>query len=155
MIEVVAADDPRAPAIAGRPLPEVDNVSAAFWAGVVAGKLLIQRCPQCSFAQFYPRALCTTCGGTPDWEEASGRGRVHTFTIIRQNWAEPFKGELPYIVAIIEIHEGPRMMSNITHCDIKSVDVGMDVVAYGVRVDDAIALLFWRPASSGTSLPAL
>ena len=56
-----------------------------FFESAARGELLFQRCPACGHAQFYPRALCTACGGDPAWATASGRGVVHTFTIVRQN----------------------------------------------------------------------
>jgi uncharacterized OB-fold protein len=96
-----------------KPLPAPDGVSAPFWKAAAEGRLLIQRCPACGHRQFYPRALCTACGADPEWMEASGRGTVHTFTIVRQHGQRGFKEELPYVVAIIELEEGPRMMGNV------------------------------------------
>ena len=77
--------------------------------------------------------MCTACGGDPEWEEASGRGTVYTFTVIRQHGAKPFRDELPYVVAMIKLEEGPMMMGNITGCAVDDVTVGMPVRAYVVR----------------------
>ena len=96
--------------------------------------------------QFYPRALCTVCGADPEWERASGRGTVHTFTVIRQNYAKPFRDELPYVVAMIELAEGPMMMSNVTDCAADDVHVGMPVEAHFVTADEGIGVPFFRPA---------
>jgi uncharacterized protein len=90
--------------------------------------------------------VCASCGETPEWEEASGDGVVHTFTIVRQNGAKPFNAELPYVVAMIELPEGPRMMGNVTGCDPEAVTVGMAVRAYAVKVEDGVAVPFWEPA---------
>ena len=79
-----------------RPLPRPDNVTAPYWEAAARRELLIQRCPACGHRQFYPRALCTVCAADPEWERASGQGTVHTFTVIRQNYAKPFRDELPY-----------------------------------------------------------
>lgn len=128
-----------------RPIPRKDNVSAAFWEACAAGRLLIQECPACGHRQFYPRMLCRSCGGTPDWLEASGRGTVHTFTVIRQNHARPFRDMLPYVVAMVELEEGPLMMGNVTDCDVESVHIGMPVEAYMVEVEEGLAVPFWRP----------
>jgi uncharacterized OB-fold protein len=136
--------------IAGRPLPEADNVSAPFWAGAAEGKVLYQECPKCGNRQFYPRAMCTACAATPEWREASGRGTVHTYTVIRQNWANPFKDELPYVVAMVELDEGVKMMSNITDCEIDDVHIGMAVQAYTEKVEDGLGIVFWRKAEAET-----
>jgi hypothetical protein len=133
------------PVVEGRPLPRPDNVSAHYWKSVLDGKLLVQRCPGCGHAQFYPRALCTACGADPEWLETSGTGRVYTFTVIRQNGLKPFVADVPYVVAIIELPEGVKMMGNVTDCDPETVRIGMDVRWYPVAVNDEIGLPFWRP----------
>ena len=129
-----------------RPLPAPDGVSAPYWEAASRGELLIQRCPACGHRQFYPRALCTVCGTDPEWESASGRGVVHTFTVIRQNYARPFSDELPYVVAIVELDEGVRMMSNITDCAVDDVHVGMPVEVHFVEAAEGVGVPFFRPA---------
>ena len=146
-MNVIDLDDPDAAHAAGRPLPEPDNTSAPFWAGAARGELLIQRCTACGHAQFYPRPLCIECAGETEWEQASGEGTVHTFTVIRKNLAPPFDGLGAYVVAMIELPEGPRMMSNVTHVDPSEVRVGMPVSCYAVKLDDEMGLPFWRPAN--------
>ena len=135
------------PEMRGRPLPQADNVSAPFWAAAADGKVLIQECPKCGHRQFYPRAMCTACAATTEWREASGKGTVHTFTVIRQNWANPFRDELPYVVAMIELDEGVKMMTNLTDCDVDDVHIGMAVEAYAEKVEDGLGVLFWRPST--------
>lgn len=135
------------PTVEGRPMPRPDNVSAHFWKSVAGGKLLVQKCPHCEHAQFYPRALCTACGADPEWLEAAGTGKVHTFTVIRQNGMKPFVADVPYVVAIIELPEGVKMMGNVTDCAPETVRVGMDVSWYPVTVNDEIGLPFWRPVN--------
>jgi uncharacterized protein len=90
-----------------------------------------------------------SCGSKPEWEEVSGRGTVHTFTIIRQNYARPFRDELPYVVAIIELAEGPRMMGNVTGVAADDVYVGMEVTAYIIEAEEGIGVPMWRPARAG------
>ncbi len=152
MIEVLDPSSPDAPPIDGRPLPAGDHVSSHYWAAAARGEILYQECPECGHRQFYPRACCTACGADTDWKQACGRGTVYTFTVIRQNWAEPFSAILPYVVAMVELEEGPRMMTNLTHCDPETVRADMPVEAYVVKVEDDLGLPFWRPvgAASGT-----
>jgi hypothetical protein len=129
-----------------RPLPEPDAVTRPFWEAAAQGRLLYQRCSACGHRQFYPRAICTACGATPEWAESSGQGTVHTFTVVRQYGAPPFSNELPYVVAMIELEEGVRMMGQVTGCPVDEVRVGMPVQAYAVRADEAIGVVFWRKA---------
>jgi uncharacterized OB-fold protein len=135
------------PPTEGRPLPAPDHLSAEYWRSAADGKVLYQECPACGHRQFYPRVVCTKCGATPEWRTASGKGTVHTFTVIRQNYAAPFREQLPYVVAMVELDEGPRMMTNLTGCEPDDVRVGMPVEAYTVPVDEEIGLPFWRPAA--------
>ena len=130
-----------------RPIPYPDNASREYWAAAAEGRLLYQECPKCGNRQLYPRVACTKCGATPEWRDASGRGTVHTFTVIRQNWAAPFKELMPYVVAMVELDEGPRMMTNLTDCTPDDVSIGMPVEAYVVKVEDGLGLPFWRPLS--------
>jgi uncharacterized protein len=130
-----------------RPLPAKDAVSAPYWEACARGELLIQHCPSCGNRQFYPRAVCTACGGDPEWETTSGRGTVHTFTIIRQNYAKPFRELLPYVVAMIELDEGPMMMGNVTGIDAEDVRIGMPVEVYMVEAEEGLGVPFWRPAT--------
>jgi uncharacterized OB-fold protein len=73
---------------------------------------------------------------------------VHTFTIVRQNGEVPFKDQLPYVVAMIELDEGVRMMGNVTGCPVESVRIGMPVEAYAVECGDGMAVPFWRPVAA-------
>lgn len=117
-----------------------------FFEAAARGELLYQQCPACGHRQFHPRLLCTACGGDVAWATASGRGAVHTFTIVRQNGMPPFKEQLPYAVAMIDLAEGVRMMGNVTGCAADDVRIGMAVEAYAVDCGDGMAVPFWRPA---------
>ena len=131
-----------------KPLPDPDPVSAPFWAAAGEGRLLYQQCSACGHRQFYPRAVCTACGADPEWAEASGRGVVHTYTIIRQYGVKPFSDELPYVVAIVALEEGVRMMGTVTDCEVASVHVGMPVEAYAVEAAEGVGIPFWRPRNT-------
>ncbi len=130
-----------------RPVPAKDAVSGPFWEAASRGELLIQRCPSCGRRQFYPRAVCKSCGEDPEWERVSGRGKVHTFTVIRQFHARPFVDELPYVVAMIELDEGVLMMGNVTGRPVDEVRIGMPVEVYMVEAEPGLGVPFWRPAT--------
>lgn len=121
----------------------------AFFEAAARGELLYQRCAAgCGHRQFHPRLLCTACGGDVEWATASGRGLVHTFTIVRQNGQAPFRDQLPYVVAMVDLDEGVRMMGNLTGCPVEGVRIGLPVEAYAVECGEGLAVPFWRPAAA-------
>ena len=77
------------------------------------GRLVVQRCTDCGARQLYARDRCLVCRGPVEWVEASGRGTVYSFTVIRQNYSRPFRDWIPYVVALVDLEEGPRVMTNI------------------------------------------
>jgi uncharacterized OB-fold protein len=131
-----------------KPLPQPDNVSAHYWMAAAEGKLLVQRCPRCGATQFYPRALCATCGGDPEWLETNGTGTVHTYTVVRQMGMRAFRDEVPYVVAMVELDEGPMVMGNVTDCPPDDVHIGLRVEAHFVRVDESTGIPYWRPETA-------
>ena len=106
------------------PTPE----TAEYWQGCQRHELLIQRCADCAAHQFYPRILCAACSGRRlAWVQASGRGSVKTFTIVRRAVSQAYAAEVPYVVALVDLEEGPTMMSNIVGCGVQEVSIGMPV----------------------------
>jgi uncharacterized OB-fold protein len=97
---------------------------------------------------FYPRPTCPSCGSLElEWQEASGDATVHTFTIARRSTHPAFNGREPYVVAIVELAEGPRVTTSIVDCDPDDVRVGMPVrLTFDEVGDDGIALPLFRPA---------
>jgi uncharacterized OB-fold protein len=106
------------------PTPE----TAEYWAGCRRHELVIQRCKDCATYQFYPRALCTACASRSlEWIKASGRGKVRSFTVVRRAVSAEYSSDVPYVVALIELEEGPTMMSNVVGCDAEQVSMDMPV----------------------------
>lgn len=132
--------------VTGRPRPAVDAVSAPYWEATKRGELLYQECPACGNRQLYPRACCTRCLAEPEWRTASGEGVIHTFSVVRQNYAAPFARWTPYVVAVIELEEGPRLMGNVVGTDVDEVRIGMPVRVRFVPLDDDSSLPFWEVA---------
>lgn len=127
-----------------RPTPE----TAFWWENCCADRLLIQRCTACGNYQFYPRLNCCGClAGELEWVEAAGLGTVETFTICRVPVAEAYAADVPYVVAIVRLVEGPAMMSNIIDCDPATVCSGMTVeVVFESRTEE-IKVPQFRPRS--------
>jgi uncharacterized OB-fold protein len=131
-----------------RPLPWPDEVSRPFFEAAANGRLLLQRCAACSKSVFYPRPFCPTCGGDLEWVELGGIGRVHTFTVIRQNLSSAFRDEVPYVVAMVDVEEGARMMGNVIDCAVEDVHIGMEVEAVLVKIAEGIGMPLWRPLAA-------
>jgi uncharacterized protein len=94
--------------------PLADGFSQAYWDAARDGTLLIQHCASCGSYQFYPRGHCTGCfAPDPEWVPASGRGRLHTYTVIHRTPNAEFAADCPYVLAIVELDEGPRLTARI------------------------------------------
>ena len=129
-----------------KPLPEPSAVSAPFWEGLKAGELRLQRCAACSRYVFYPRSVCPYClSDQLEWQTASGHGRVYSYTIVRRAMNPAFAQEVPYIFAIVELEEGPRVTTNLINCSPEEARVDMLVKAAYDSVTSEIALLKFEP----------
>ena len=107
-------------------LPRPTDTSAPYWQGCQQGELRLQQCDGCQHFQFYPRIMCSRCQHQSlSWVAASGKGRVASFTVVRRGVSDAYP--TPYIVALIDLDEGPRMMSHVVGVDPESVAVGDDV----------------------------
>jgi uncharacterized OB-fold protein len=127
--------------------PDARGSAAAYWDGARRGKLLLPHCPACSTSSWPPRKCCPACGSPLAWVEACGRGIVHTHTVVRQNADPWFAERVPYVVAMIELEEGPRIMSHVVGCDVDTVRVGMPVGVIFVDVGTDIRLPMFEPFS--------
>jgi uncharacterized OB-fold protein len=130
-----------------RPLPRPSPFSRPFWEAARRHELILQRCSSCTQHIFYPRYNCPHCGSTTlEWVKASGNGSVHTFTVARRPTHPAFADRTPYVIAIVELEEGPRMTTNIVDCDPDSVRIGMRVKVTFEDVNEEVSLPVFRPA---------
>lgn len=112
-------------------LPQPTEETLPYWEACSRGELQIQFCNDCRRYYFYPRPLCRWClSRDTEWRRVSGRGRLHTH-VINNRPARGFEDEVPYVIAIIELDEGPRLMSNLT-----GVKMDLSVVPSGLRRED-------------------
>ncbi|MEU5424338.1 bifunctional MaoC family dehydratase N-terminal/OB-fold nucleic acid binding domain-containing protein [Streptomyces olivoreticuli] len=128
---------------AARPRPVVNRDNAGFWEGVAERRLLIQRCDACAALRFPWLPGCGGCG-SPEWTavEASGAGTVFSYVVVHH---PPFPAfDPPYAVALIELAEGVRMISNISGVPHDRVRIGMPVELEFVRVDGGQLLPVFR-----------
>lgn len=125
-----------------RAFPVPDAVTQPFWDGVAAGVLRIQRCSGCGRHVFYPRAVCPHCGGADlDWVEATGAGRVHSFTVVHRT-SPAYRDDVPYVVALIDLDEDVRMMTRLV--DVEPADVRVDMPVE-VAIQGEPRLPYFRP----------
>jgi uncharacterized protein len=99
-----------------RPIAPSDQTTAAFWEATSKQELTLQKCSACGHVQHYPRGFCISCGQTHlETLQASGFGRIVSFTIVHRAPHPAFQP--PYAVALVELREGPVVLTNIVGCD--------------------------------------
>ncbi|MGH9195946.1 MAG: Zn-ribbon domain-containing OB-fold protein [Acidimicrobiia bacterium] len=136
----------QAPPAIPRPVPEPTPLSQPFWEAAKRHELSIQKCKNCGKHVFYPRINCPNCGSRDlEWVNASGKGTVYTFTVARRPTHPAFSNRVPYVIAIVELEEGPHMTTNIVDCGPGQVRVGMEVEATFEDVSDEVSLVMFRP----------
>ena len=128
-----------------RPAPGVDPETEPYWKATHDGRLLIQRCRPNGHHQLYPRWRCLRCRGEVDWVEAGGRGTVYSFTIIRQNFSRSFRHLIPYVVALVDLDEGPRLMTNLVGIEPDDVRIGMRARARFEPVSEDASIPLFEP----------
>ncbi len=130
-----------------KPLPTPDTDSAAFWSGLKEGKLLLQHCLDCGHVQYYQQGMCRRCGGERlEHRAASGRGKVHSFSVVYRAPGPAFKRDVPYAVLLVDLEEGPRMISSLVGAKPESVTFDMPVQLVCEKASDEITLPRFRPA---------
>lgn len=123
--------------VARADIPTIDAASAPYWEAARQGRLLIAECAACGRVHHYPRPFCPFC-----WSEdvvpvqASGTGTLYTYSTVYVNDLAPFQERLPYVAAIVELDEGPRLMTTIEGIDPAALRVGMAVTAVFRPVDE-------------------
>lgn len=143
-MSVVSADASPLPA----PAPPVNPETAPFWEGAGAGQLILPRCEGCGWVIWYPRQWCPSCGSSEvKWFQASGAGTLHSFSVIRRGGRGPYSGAEPYVLAYVELTEGPRILTNII-ADPGTLEIGMLVTVEFHKTGDGSALVRFRPKSS-------
>ena len=127
-------------------VPEINESTRKYWEACKAHTLLLPKCRACGEVFFFPNDFCVNCLSKDiEWIEAGGKGTVHTFSVIYRPPSASFADNVPYVVAIIELEEGPRMMSNVVGISPEAVRVGMRVQVVFDDITDEISLPKFRP----------
>lgn len=121
-----------------------DSDSQQYWEGIARGELRIQRCDACSHAVFYPRAICPHCFSNQlSWIVATGRGTIYTYTVAHQAFGQ-FASEVPFVVALVELEEGVRMMTRIIDAPRERIAIGAPVHVTFMPVNESVTLPYFR-----------
>ncbi|MET9496680.1 Zn-ribbon domain-containing OB-fold protein [Streptomyces sp. NPDC006552] len=126
-------------------VPEPDAFSRTYWDAAAEGRLLLRGCAACGRAHHYPREFCPYCwSADPDtvsWQVAGGRAVLYTWSVVHRNDLPPFGERAPYVAAVVDLAEGPRMMTEIVDCAARALRPGMELrVAF-------------RPGGGGFTVP--
>ena len=128
--------------------PPVTNETKEFWDATARGVFLLQRCDDCGVVIWYPRFLCPDCHRTnTSWFEASGKGTVYSYTVPHRG-PGPWREVVPFVVAYVELEEGPRLLTNLVDVEPAAVEVGMAVEVTWDDTGEGRSLYRFRPAAT-------
>lgn len=130
-----------------KPLPIITSqVVKEFYDATKKHKLLVQHCNDCGKNIFYPKTFCPYCLSEKiGWIESSGKGKLYTYTVCTSNVSEAFVPDLPYIVGVVDLKEGARLLTNIVDCRPEEVKCDMDVEVIFRDVTEEFSLPVFRP----------
>ena len=130
-----------------RPLPEQSGFSGAYWAAARERRLVIQRCPDCQTYRFPPEIACFRCGSMEyEWAPVSGRATLYTWTVAHPPLLPFFRERAPWPIAVVELEEGPRLVSNIVALSVHEYEIGMPLQADFEDVEGDVTLVVFRRA---------
>jgi uncharacterized OB-fold protein len=126
-------------------LPRPTELSRPFWAAAREQRLVLQKCGACGAFRWTPQILCRRCLAEAfDWIEVSGKGTVYSFTIVHRAPTPAF--ETPYLLVVVELDEGPLMLTRLIDCAFEDAAIGQCVEVCFTRASDEISLYTFRPA---------
>ena len=130
-----------------KPRPQPTPITRPFWDALREERVILQRCGACDSWVYYPRARCPRClSGDLTWTEVSGRGHLFSYTITHQPTTYQFADEMPQVIAIVELDEGPRLTTTIVGAVHGELTLGAKVVPVFDHGDDGLTLLRYRLA---------
>ena len=133
-------------------MERANTVTQPYWDGIERGQLLLQHCGACSTYQYYARPLCAKCHSAElEWREASGRGVLYSYSVVQRGPAPSFQAIAPYVTAIVELEEGPRMFTNIVDVDAAALQVGESVSVVFREGPEGLQLPYFRPAGASVA----
>jgi uncharacterized OB-fold protein len=128
-------------------LPGITPLTQPYWDGARRNQLLIQRCSACGHVWHPPLPRCPSCHSVAvEWMPVSGRGRLYTYTVVYHATHAAMADKVPYISALVELEEGPRVLTNLRNCAEADVSVGMPVSVLFEELTDDVTLPQFEPA---------
>ncbi len=123
----------------GLPIPKPNADTQPFWDAAREKRLIYQFCRDCEKPQFYPRSLCVHCHGSElEWRESAGRGNIVTYTQVMRPPLKAFNEMTPYVIALVDLDEGFRMMVNIVDLTDADVAIGSAIKIIFQTVEDTV-----------------
>lgn len=136
-----------------KPVPRPDEASRPFYDATLRGELVLQRCTTCGRWMWPVRVRCIECFADGlEWAPAQGTGTLYSFTLVHQVFHPGFAGEIPYNVAMVDLTEGVRVITNVVGVANDALEVGMPLVATFERISDELALPKFEPSDERRSL---
>ncbi|MFE9402037.1 Zn-ribbon domain-containing OB-fold protein [Streptomyces sp. NPDC006530] len=141
--------------------PDVDAFTRPYWKAAAEGRLLLRHCAACGRPHHYPREFCPYCWSEDvHWHPASGRATLYTWSVVHRNDLPPFGERVPYVAAVVDLAEGPRMMTEIVGCPEAELRIGMELhvrfragAGAGGGGGDGIAVPVFGPAPTPARAP--
>ena len=131
-----------------KPLPQPNGDTKPFWDGCKEHRLRFQKCQNCGHIRWPPSIICPMCYSyDTEWIVAGGRGKVYTFAVYHQIYHAAFANDIPYITTIIELEEGPHILSNIVGCSPDQVRCDMPVEVIWEDITEEFSLPKFKPIS--------
>ena len=131
-----------------KPLPQVNADTRPFWDGCKEHELRFQKCTDCGHVRWPPSMICPEChADQTEWIRADGKGVVYTFAVYHRAFHPAFKDDLPYVAAVVELEEGPHLLTNIIGCKPETVRCDMPVEVSWEDITDEFSLPKFKPLS--------
>lgn len=130
-----------------KPLPIVNEDNREFWTGCRNHELRFQKCADCGHVRWPASGVCPACLSRAfRWIASQGRGKIYTFVVYHVAYHPGFQGDLPYAVAVVQLEEGPRLLTNIVDCPIAEIACEMPVQVSWKDINEETSLPVFRPA---------
>lgn len=131
--------------IIAKPRPKIDNVNRGFWDNARGEKLSVQKCDNCAHVHYPGSPVCPKClSESQSWVPVSGRGKLLSWVRFHRAYWDSFREDLPYLVCLIGLEEGPLFVSNLVGAEPEVTSIGSDVEVVFEKVDDALTLPKFR-----------
>jgi uncharacterized OB-fold protein len=138
-------------------VPESDDESEPYWQAAADGRLRLRRCRACTRVHHYPRPFCPHCWSDDvEWIDATGRATLYTYSVVHRNDLPPFGDRVPYVAAVVDLEEGPRVVTEVVGSDPGELHIGMNLAATfrpldagpdAGSVDEPVAVVVFEPAA--------